>query len=94
MTEKRYSSANAEMHPEAQPEMGYDRLFNLMLAAQERGELFVIFDECENTFEHRNIHILSHSEQRKLYLAARDEIARRRMKYHWPAIDSAQGTLQ
>ena len=74
--------------------MGFDRLFNLMLTAQAQGQLFIVFDECENTFDHRDIHMLNHAEQRQLYFLARDEIARRRMKNHWQFIDLSQEALQ
>lgn len=79
---------------ETQPEVFLDKLFNLMRRAHEHGILFIVFDECENEFDHREIHNLSKADQVQLYKIARDEIARHWHRNDWVEIKSATGRLQ
>lgn len=76
MTFKKRRYIDKLLHLEPQPQVGYDKLFNLMLRAFDYGWMFAILDECENEFEHRDIHTLNIEEQRRLYRLARDEVAR------------------
>ncbi|MBG6161456.1 hypothetical protein IWQ48_003836 [Labrenzia sp. EL_13] len=83
MTHNKKNLDHDATRPDAQPRVAYDRLFNLMLSAQARGQLFIVFDECENEFEHRNVHTLTLAEQRRLYHIARDELSKVRMRNYW-----------
>lgn len=70
------------------------RLANLIVTARAMDEEFVILDECENEFGHRNLRELDLEQQRFLYLLARDEIAKRRAKKTWALINLHPRILQ
>ena len=94
MTHNRKKQSNNALQPTVQPTVANEDLFNLMLSMQARGQLFMVLDECENQFDHRDIHTLDLEEQRRLYEIARDEIAKRRMKNLWHFSNGAKRYLQ
>ncbi len=65
-----------------------------MLRAQHNNLMFLVLDECENTFQHRHIHKLTMQEQRKLHALARDEIARYCHRNEWEFVETTRGMLQ
>lgn len=76
MSDNKKTTPDGSFTPPVQPVVASDRLFNLMYMAHRIRHLFIIFDECENTFEHRDIHLLSVNQQNRLYYRARDEVAK------------------
>lgn len=76
MTYQKKDKDRQLLRHQAQPGVEFDKLFNLMHRADRYGVLFIILDECENEFDHRLIHTLDKEEQKRLYLLARDEMAR------------------
>ncbi|MBG6205411.1 hypothetical protein IWQ49_000055 [Labrenzia sp. EL_126] len=94
MTYEKDSSNKGLLQPVIQPKISYEKFFNLMLRAQRNNLMFLILDECENTFHHRHIHKLSLREQKKLHALARDEIARYYHRNEWEFIEVTGGVVQ
>jgi hypothetical protein len=94
MTHRKKETERDFLRPPIQPAVVYERLFNLMYLAHRMERLFVIMDECEDKFDHRDIHRLTLKEQNKLYRLARDELARGVMKWGMEKEGKEPGSMQ
>ncbi|WP_395175782.1 hypothetical protein [Roseibium alexandrii] len=94
MTDQKNETERELPRPLTQPMVVFERLFNLVYLAHRQKRLFVIMDECEDKFHHRDIHRLTLIEQKTLYLLARDELARGAMKWGIEKEGKDPGSMQ